>query len=130
VKSRVLYYLSAGVKATTTHDQFVNVSPNSVNATIFYDDSKFSAHLSLAYRDAYLTALPFKAEVPDGNYSYATTNLDASASYAINKHLKITADALNLTNQPADQYSGAVRKAQRVYSKTGRQFFLGAAYTF
>ena len=130
VKSRVLYYLSAGVKATTTHDQFVNVSPHSVNATIFYDDSKFSAHLSLAYRDAYLTALPFKAEVPDGNYSYATTNLDASASYAINRHLKITADALNLTNQPADQYSGAVRKAQRVYSKTGRQFFLGAAYTF
>ena len=130
VKSRVLYYLSAGVTATTTHDQFVNVSPNSINATLYYDDSKFSAHLSLAYRDAYLTALPFKAEVPDGNYSYATTNLDASASYAINKHLKITADALNLTNQPADQYSGKVRKAQRVYSTTGRQFFLGVAYTF
>jgi len=130
VKSRVLYYLSAGVTATTTHDQFVNVSPSSVNGTLFYDDEKFSAHLSIAYRDAYLTALPFKSEVPDGNYSYATTNLDASASYAISKHLKITADALNLTNQPADQYSGRVRKAQRVYSKTGRQFFLGAAYTF
>jgi TonB-dependent receptor len=130
VKSSVLYYLSAGVTATTTHDQFVNVSPNSINATLYYDDSKFSAHLSLAYRDAYLTALPFKSEVPDGNYSYATTNLDASASYAISKHLKITADALNLTNQPADQYSGKLRKAQRVYSTTGRQFFLGAAYTF
>lgn len=130
VKSRVLYYLSAGVTATTTHDQFVNVSPNSVNATLYYDDSKFSAHLSLAYRDAYLTALPFKSEVPDGNYSYPTTNLDASASYAINKHLKITADALNLTNQHADQYSGKLRKAQRVYSTTGRQFFLGVAYTF
>lgn len=130
VKSKVLYYLSSGLTATTTRDQFVNVSPNSINATLFYDDSKFSARVSVAYRDAYLTALPFKAEVPDGNYSYATTNVDASMSYKINERLKITADALNLTNQAADQYSGAVRKSQRVFSTTGRQYFLGASYTF
>jgi TonB-dependent receptor len=130
VKSSVLYYLSAGVTATTTHDQFVNVSPNSVNATLFYDDNRFSTHVSVAYRDAYLTALPFKAEVPDGNYSYATTNIDASMSFKVSDHFKITADALNLTNQAADQYSGKVRKSQRVFSTTGRQFFLGASYTF
>ncbi|HEX8302646.1 TonB-dependent receptor [Sphingomonas sp.] len=130
VKSSVLYYLSAGVTATTTHDQFVNVSPNSVNATLFYDDSRFSARVSVAYRDAYLTALPFKAEVPDGNYSYATTNVDASMSFNITDRIKITADALNLTNQAADQYSGKVRKSQRVYSTTGRQFFIGASFAF
>jgi TonB-dependent receptor len=130
VKSSVLYYLSAGVTATTTHDQFVNVSPHSVNATLFYDDQRFSAHVSLAYRSAYLTALPFKAEVPDGNYSYATTNLDASMSFKVSDHIKITADALNLTNQAADQYSGKVRKSQRVFSTTGRQFFLGASWAF
>jgi hypothetical protein len=44
--------------------------------------------------------------------------------------VKFTFDALNLTNQAADQYSGKIRKSQRVFSKTGRQFFLGAAYTF
>jgi TonB-dependent receptor len=130
VKSSVLYYLSAGVTATTTHDQFVNVSPNSVNATLFYDDDRFSTHVSVAYRDAYLTALPFKAEVPDGNYSYATTNIDASMSFKVTDHFKISADALNLTNQAADQYSGKARKSQRVFSTTGRQFFLGASYTF
>jgi TonB-dependent receptor len=130
VKSKVLYYLSAGLTATTTRDQFVNVSPHSVNATLFYDDSKFSARVSVAYRDAYLTALPFKSEVPDGNYSYATTNVDASMSYKINDRLKFNVDALNLTNQAADQYSGGVRKSQRVFSTTGRQFFVGASYTF
>ncbi|MBW8814016.1 MAG: TonB-dependent receptor [Caulobacterales bacterium] len=130
VKSSVLYYLSAGLTATTIHDQFVNVSPDSVNATLFYDDDRFSTHLSLAYRSAYLTALPFKSEVPDGNYSYATTNIDLSASYKFSDHLKVTFDALNLTNQEADQYSGKLRKAQRVYSTTGRQFFLGVNYTF
>ena len=130
VKSSVLYFLDAAHPTLTTHDQFINVSPNSVNATLFYDDNRFSAHISLAYRDAYLTALPFKASLPDGNYSYPTTNVDASAQYKLNDHVKFTFDALNLTNQAADQYSGKVRKAQRVYSLTGRQFFLGAAYTF
>ena len=62
--------------------------------------------------------------------SYATTNVDASASYKLTPHLKLTFDALNLTNQAADQWSGKVRRAQRVFSVTGRQFFLGASYTF
>ena len=79
----MLYYLSTGLTATTTHDQFVNVSPNSVNATLFYDDNRFSTRVSVAYRDAYLTALPFKAGVPDGNYSYATMNVDASMSFKV-----------------------------------------------
>lgn len=130
VQSRVLYYLSAGLTATTTYDQFINVSPNSVNATLFYDDNRFSTRVSVAYRDAYLTALPFKAEVPDGNYSYATTNVDANISYKVLPGLTLTLDMLNLTNQAADQYSGAIRKAQRVYSVTGRQFFLGASFSF
>jgi TonB-dependent receptor len=130
VKSSVLYFLDAAHPTLTTHDQFINVSPHSVNATVFYDDERFSTHVSLAYRSAYLTALPFKASLPDGNYSYATLNLDASAQYKWNDHFKLTFDALNLTNQAADQYSGKVRKSQRVYSKTGRQFFFGAAYTF
>ncbi|MFM5931169.1 MAG: TonB-dependent receptor, partial [Novosphingobium sp.] len=124
VKSRVFYYLSAGTATTppsSTYDEFVNVSPHSVNGTLFYDDSKFSARVSVAYRAAYLTALPFKAEVPDGNYSYATTNVDASVSYKFNNHFKVTIDALNLTNQAGDQYSGALRQSQRVFSKTGRQ---------
>jgi iron complex outermembrane receptor protein len=130
VKSNVLYYLSAGLTATTTHDEFVNVSPNSVNATLFYDDDRFSARVSMAYRDSYLTALPFKAEVPDGNYSYSTKNVDASMSYKVTDHFKVSVDALNITNQAADQYSGALRQSQRVFSKTGRQFFFGASYTF
>ncbi len=133
VDSSVLYYLSTGTAttpATQIHDQFLNVSPHSVNATLYYEDQKLSARVSVAYRDEYLTALPFKSEVPDANGSYATTNVDASASYKLTNNLKLTFDALNITNQAADQWSGKVRRAQRVYSKTGRQFFFGASYTF
>lgn len=133
VDSSVLYYLSTGTAttpATQIHDQFLNVSPHSVNATLYYEDEKLSARVSVAYRDEYLTALPFKSEVPDANGSYATTNVDASLSYQLTPHLKLTFDALNITNQEADQWSGKERRAQRVFSTTGRQFFLGASYTF
>ena len=133
VDSSVLYYLSTGTAttpATQIHDQFLNVSPHSVNATLYYEDEKLSARVSVAYRDEYLTALPFKSEVPDANGSYATTNVDASLSYQLTSHLKLTFDALNITNQAADQWSGKERRSQRVYSTTGRQFFLGASYTF
>jgi TonB-dependent receptor len=133
VDSSVLYYLSSGTAttpATQIHDQFLSVSPHSVNATLYYEDTKFSARVSVAYRDEYLTALPFKSEVPDANGSYATTNIDASASYKLTNNLKLTFDALNITNQEADQWSGKQRRSQRVFSTTGRQFFLGASYTF
>jgi TonB-dependent receptor len=133
VDSSVLYYLSTGTAttpATQIHDQFLNVSPHSVNATLYYEDSKLSARVSVAYRDEYLTALPFKSEVPDANGSYATTNVDASISYQLTPHFKLTADALNITNQEADQWSGKQRRSQRVFSTTGRQFFFGGSYVF
>ena len=130
VKSSVLYFLSTAANAAATKDAFVNVSPHSVNATLFYDDGRFSTHVSLAYRSDYLIGLPFKAGVADGYYSYGTTNIDASFSFALTKRFKITGDALNITDQKGDQYSGKDRKAQRVFSTTGRQFFLGAAYSF
>ncbi len=133
VDSSVLYYLSSGtatMPATQIHDQFLNVSPHSVNATVYYEDTKLSARVSVAYRDEYLTALPFKSEVPDANGSYATTNVDASISYQLTPHFKLTADALNITNQEADQWSGKQRRSQRVFSTTGRQFFFGGSYVF
>ncbi|WP_443749622.1 TonB-dependent receptor [Asticcacaulis solisilvae] len=130
VKSEQTYYLTSGTTPVVAHDQFQNVSPNSVNATLYYDDSKFSARVSVAYRDEYIVSFPFKAGVNDAFGSYATTNVDMSASYKLTPALTIKFDGLNLTDQKADQWSGKTRRAQRVYSTTGRQFFLGASYVF
>ncbi len=130
VDSRETYYLTTGTTPLVAHDQFPNVSKNSVNATLYYDDGRFQTRVSVAYRDKYIVALPFKAGLNDAFGSYPTTNIDMSASYQLTPHVKINFDALNLSDQAADQWSGETRLSQRVYSKTGRQFFLGAAYTF
>jgi len=44
--------------------------------------------------------------------------------------VKLNFDALNLTNQATDNWSGEERRSQRVTSVTGRQFFVGAQYRY
>ena len=60
----------------------------------------------------------------------STTTVDASASYAINKRLKLTFEGLNLTDEFNDQYTDSVRNSVYVYSHTGRQFNFGLRYSF
>jgi len=131
VDSKIDYFLSTStVNPTSVQSEFVGVSPNSVNATLFYEDKKFSARVSAAYRDDYLQLVPIKNTLPDVRGSAATLNVDASLSYAFGDHIKLNIDALNLTNQATDNWSGEQRRSQRVTSVTGRQFFVGAQYSY
>jgi iron complex outermembrane receptor protein len=131
VDSKIDYFLSTStVNPTSVESEFVGVSPNSVNATLFYEDKRFSARVSAAYRDDYLQMVPIKNTLPDVRGSAATLNVDASLGYAFNDHIKLNIDALNLTNQATDNWSGEQRRSQRVTSVTGRQFFVGAQYSY
>jgi TonB-dependent receptor len=131
VDSEIDYFLSTStVNPTSVKSQFVGVSPNSVNATVFYEDKRFSARVSAAYRDDYLQLVPIKNTLPDVRGSAETLNVDASLSFAFSDHVKLNIDALNLTNQATDNWSGETRRSQRVTSVTGRQFFVGAQYSY
>jgi TonB-dependent receptor len=129
INSRLGYFLSAGA-TTPFYAPFVGVSPDSYNATVFYDDGKLQARVSAAYRGEFIEQAGFIANLPDVRGGAAATNIDASASYKLTDHIDVKFDAINLTNQGTDDWSGETRKSQRVYSVTGRQFFLGAQYRF
>jgi iron complex outermembrane recepter protein len=131
VDSEIDYFLSTStINPTSVKSQFVGVSPNSVNGTLYFENTKFSARVSAAYRDDYLQLVPIKNTLPDVRGSAPTMNLDASMSLTVAKHLKLNLDALNLTNQATDNWSGEQRRSQRVTSVTGRQFFLGAQFIY
>ncbi len=131
VNSEIDYFLSTStLNPTSVKSEFVGVSPNSVNATVFYEDARFSARASAAYRDDYLQLVPIKNTLPDVRGSAETLNVDASVSFKLNDHFKLNFDALNLTNQATDNWSGEQRRSQRVTSVTGRQFFFGAQYNY
>ncbi|MCU6455716.1 TonB-dependent receptor [Sphingomonas sp. A2-49] len=130
IKSNISYILTTSASGPALIAPLVNVSPNAANATLYYEDKRFSARVSLAYRDEYLRQVPLRSGLADTAGSYSTTNLDASASYKVGDHLTLTVDAINLTNQPTSFWDGQAFRDQQVYSSTGRQFFVGARYKF
>ena len=132
VDSEIDYFLSTStLNPTSVKSQFVGVSPNSVNGTLFYEDKRFSARVSAAYRDDYLQLVPIKNTLPDVRGSAPTLNLDASMSFTFTDHLKLNLDALNLTNQATDNWSGETAAFAAGHERDrASQFFVGAQWSY
>lgn len=120
---------------------FLGASPESFNATIFYEDPKLSARVSAAYRAAYQTTYPLASGGCDPGVcdsplmndfvgSDETLNVDASATYKLTNNVTITVEALNLTNQTDSRWAYQNDPVVQNYASTGRQYFIGARFTF
>jgi iron complex outermembrane receptor protein len=110
-------------------ERLTNLSNGQYNATLYYDDERFSARASLAYRSDYLTEGPFS----QGNlwaYTESSTRLDGSTSYAVNKYLKISLEGLNLLDTPGSARVDVDAQRRAFYGKTGRTLMLGARFTY
>ena len=130
VESEIDYCNNALCNTFVTADM-INLSPESWNATLYYEDDKFSARVSGAFRDGYIQNVPGRnGNVIEGKME--TFNVDASASYNLTEDLELTLEALNLTDEENHQYvgDGADRQSTSVYHHTGRQIYLGARYRF
>ena len=106
----------------------VGLSKNAWNGTLYYEDTKFSIRGSIAYRSGYLTQVPGT----DGNSVHGTnttTNVDLQATYNVSEQLKVSVEALNLTDEMNDLYVGESNR-RNVYTHTGRQFLVGLRYAF
>ncbi len=89
-------------------------APHMFNASLSWENKKFSARVSLNYAAAYLD------ELGGGNfedrYYDKQVFLDANASYAIIPTLRVFAEANNLTNQALRYYQGiSARTMQMEY---------------
>ncbi|RZT91967.1 TonB-dependent receptor [Rivibacter subsaxonicus] len=123
VKSQIEYVVSP-TSSTTITDDLLNLSPHSANATLYYDDGKFSARVSLAYRQSYLTRVPGQNN-NDVEGKNSTRNVDAQVSYKINDNLEVVLEGVNLTNQANDQFVSRARNDVVVNHVTGREFLFG-----
>ncbi|MGN6421784.1 MAG: TonB-dependent receptor [Asticcacaulis sp.] len=136
VDSQISYYTSASSTKGVIKDNLLGMSPNSWNATLYYENSVFSARISASHRDDYLQKLmPGSGAAFQGKKGL--TDFDAQASYKINKHLQITLKAINLTNNANDSFDyyntdfGNTDPAAILeYLKSGTQYYLGARYKF
>jgi TonB-dependent receptor len=123
------------VKYLNTNGEVVQVAPlvglskASYNATLYYDNGVFSARVSLAHRDGYLTTIPGRNN-NDVEGTKSTSNVDASASWNVNEWLSLQFSAINLTNEANDQYIDSVGDRSVVYTKTGREYYAGFRVKF
>ena len=110
-------------------ERLLFLSNHQYNATLYYDDSRFSARASLAYRSDFLTEGP----TSQGNlwaYTEPNTRLDASTSYNVNRYLKLSLEGLNLLNTPGSGRVDVDAERRAVYTKTGRTILLGARFSY
>ena len=136
-----LEYILDPARGLTGTAPFLGASPESFNATVFYEDQKLSARVSVAYRAAYQTTYPLASGgcdpgvcdsplINDFIGSDETLNVDASLSYKLTDHVTFTAEALNLTNQTDSRWAYQNDPVVQNYASTGRQYFVGARFTF
>jgi TonB-dependent receptor len=127
VQSRVGYVNSQGVVIQT--GDLTGLSRNAYNATVYYEDDKWSGRVSVAYRDQYYTRIPGQETGTTYDGTNATFNLDMSVQYTINKNFKVMVQGVNLTDQYQDQYNNFSNLVS-VYHHTGREILFGFRYNY
>jgi len=126
VNSEIDYVNSTGAVVLT--GPLVGLSEQSANATIYYEDDRFSARVSAAYRSDYPTTLPGR----NGNATEetrATLNIDASARWNINENFALTFEGVNLTDEVNDQFLTPDDRLS-FYHHYGASYFVGFRYTY
>lgn len=114
---------------TSQTKSFPGLSEHSGNITLYYETDVWGARMSAVYRSDYITDGDGVGTDADEVGFHATTNLDFSAFYQVSEKLKVTVEAINLTNEVDEQYNDT---SDRIYNVTtsGRTIYLGASYKF
>ena len=110
-----------------TDVSFPGTAPHMFNASLAWENNRFSARVSLNYTAGYLDEVASTAF--EDRYYDGQLFLDANASYRIADGLRIFAEANNLTNQPLRYYQGSKQyMAQLEYYKS--TFDIGVKWEF
>ena len=128
VQSKIDYLISPTGSATI-RDDLLNLSPESWNGTLYYDDGRFSARGSVAYRSRYLQRVPGQNN-NDVEGKNSTLNVDAQIAYKLTDQIEFTLEGVNLTDEFNDQFISSTRNSPVVYTHTGREFLFGARFKY
>lgn len=106
----------------------LGLSKLSYNLTAYYETDTWGARISQAYRDGYLENVA--GRVNDFQGVEDTTFVDASIFYNVSESLKVSLEAVNITNEKLYRYQDVTdHRATTVY-ESGSNFLLGVNYQF
>lgn len=127
VDSEIDYVDQTG--AVVVRTDLTGLSKSAYNATLYWENEVFSARVSAAYRDEFLTTVPGR-NGNDVEGTADTLGIDASTKWSVTPNLDLTLEALNLTDEFQDQYVDSNGNRLSYYHHQGRQYLLGARYKF
>lgn len=104
-----------------------DLSKRAFNATLYYDDGKFSARSSLTYRSPFITSTSGNNNVFEG-YG-AQWNLDASIRYKLTDNIEFSLEGTNLTNASRYRFVDQTARRNYEYNLFGRTILVGARLT-
>lgn len=110
-------------------DEIIGFSDHAFNATFYYEDDRFGARITGAYRSDFQTRRPRSSDGREERGVASTFNLDFAAQYQVTDNIELTFDAINLTDEYEHQTFDML-KLPTLYHHTGRNFIFGARYSF
>jgi TonB-dependent receptor len=105
---------------------FPGLSRNSYNASLYYENQRFSARASYNWRDQWLITASGRGSLPEFNREYG--QLDASFGFNINENLSLFLEGINLTDEELVQENAPARPIQ--FETFGKRFFMGVRGKF
>ena len=103
-----------------------DLAKKSANATIYYEDAKFSARASIAYRDDYIDGVSGTRNLFEGFGS--SFNLDATLRYRLNDWVEIALEGTNLTDDYRERWVNDPARRNYENNHFGRVILLGARF--
>ncbi|MDL2354715.1 MAG: TonB-dependent receptor [Pseudomonadota bacterium] len=136
VKSKITYITRVDNPRTAANEQlteeanFIGLSPNAYNLTVYYEDKKFSARVSVAHRSGFIRDVLRNLNGSDHSFADPSTRVGLSMSYNVTPQLRLSFEAQNLTNEALRYGKDTERNDTLLYGKSGRSYVLGANYKF
>jgi iron complex outermembrane recepter protein len=137
VDSTISYVISSTAAATLYRDyNLIGMSPNSYNATLYYEGERLSGRVSFSHRDGYISVL-LPGSSADLWGKQGINSLDAQVSFKFNDRLTMVLEGTNLTDEAQDSritYNTAQGNVADDLlfdvSNSGRQLYFGARMKF
>ena len=102
-------------------------APHMFNGSLSWENKRFSARVSTNFTSDYLDELG--SEAYNDSYYDKQFFVDANAAYKITSHIRVFAEATNLTNQPLRYYQGVESHTKQVEYYQAR-YNLGLKFDF
>ncbi|MET0320092.1 MAG: TonB-dependent receptor [Duganella sp.] len=136
VESKITYITRVDNPRTPANEQlteeanFIGLSPDAYNLTVYYEDNKFSARVSATHRSSFIRDVLRNANGSDHSFAVPSTKVGLSMSYNVTPALRLSFEAQNLTDEPLRYGKDTERDDTLLYGKSGRSYVLGANYKF